>query len=391
MTDTKDLDLVVLGATGFAGRRAVAHLMAHAPTELRWAVAGRDREKLERLRSGVPMLVVDVTDAASLGPVLARTRVVLNMAGPFRRLGDQVVAACIEHKVHYCDISGETARIRDLVDREQNAATRAGVKVVCFAGVSSAPAELAMLLLEQDLGEPLHEATAVVRMRSKHLNGGTLSSISEGVESGDAQREREPFLLGPRDRQPTQRERDPAGMWWDGVQHGWRTPCPLAVSDTRAIRFSGSLRGTDIQFQEYQAFDGVAGLFPALKMRARFKGLGLALRTRRGRALLTRLNPPGGGPSEQQVNPGSYRLDVTGTGVSGRDSRVTMGFDGDPGGYVTAVCAAEIAVALCVGGDDLPDVAGILTPGTAIGVGLVDRLVAAGMHLTPGREHPHDA
>jgi len=44
VTDTKDLDLVVFGATGFTGRRAVRHLAAHAPETLRWAVAGRDPE-----------------------------------------------------------------------------------------------------------------------------------------------------------------------------------------------------------------------------------------------------------------------------------------------------------------------------------------------------------
>ncbi len=391
MIDTKDLDLVVFGATGFAGRRAVAHLVAHAPAELRWAIAGRNGASLERLGAGVPILVADVTDPSSLVPVVARTSVVLNMAGPFRRLGNPVVAACIEHSVHYCDISGETARIRDLADQQQDAAQRAGVKVVCFGGVSSAPADLAVLLLEQDLGEPLREATAFVQMRSGQLNGGTIASMREGVESGDAQRERDPFLLGPRDRQPTLRERDPAGVRWDRAQHAWLTPSPLGVSDTRAIRFSSSLRGTDIQFQEYLAFHGAAGIFPALLIRAGVNALTLALRTRPGRALLTRIAPPGGGPSEQQGTTGSYRLDVTGTGASGRRSRVTMSFDGDPGGYVTAFCAAEIAIALCVGGSGLPDRAGILTPSTAIGGGLADRLVAAGMRLTRGRGQTHDA
>jgi len=119
VTDTKDLDLVVFGATGFTGRRAVRHLAAHAPVGLRWAVAGRDRPSLDRLGAGVPVLVADTTDPTSVAAVVARTRVVLNMAGPFRRLGDPVVAACVEHSAHYCDISGETARIHDLVDRQQ--------------------------------------------------------------------------------------------------------------------------------------------------------------------------------------------------------------------------------------------------------------------------------
>lgn len=51
------------------------------------------------------------------------------------------MAACTAHSAHYCDISGETARIRDLLDRQQDAARQAGVKVVCFGGAGSAPAD----------------------------------------------------------------------------------------------------------------------------------------------------------------------------------------------------------------------------------------------------------
>jgi len=382
VTDTKDLDLVVFGATGFTGRRAMRYLAAHAPPTLRWAVAGRNPESLKRLGVDAPVLLADATDPISVAAVVARTRVVLNMAGPFRRLGDPIVAACTAHSAHYCDISGETARIRDLVDRQQDAAQRAGVKVVCFGGASSAPADLAVLLLEQELDGALRDATVVVRLRSGLFNGGTTASMRESVESGDAQRERDPFLLGPRDRRPTPRERDPVGMRWDRAQRAWLMRSPLGISDTRAIRLSSSLRGADVEVQEYLAFDGATGALSALLFRAAFGAVTVALRTRLGTALLTRIAPPGHGPSERQVTTGTYRLDVTGTGADGRRSRVTMGFDGDPGNYVTALCAAEIAVALSVGGSSLPDRAGILTPSTAIGAGLADRLVHAGMRLT---------
>lgn len=376
---------MVFGATGSTGRRAVQHLALYAPKDLRWAIAGRNRESLERLNADVPILIADSTDPASLAAVVTRTRVVLNMAGPFRRLGDPVVAACIEHSVHYCDISGETARIRDLIDKQQEAAQQAGVKIVCFGGASSAPADLAVLLLERELDETLREATALVQMGSGSLNGGTIQSIREGVESGDVQRESDPFLLGPYDRQPTSIERDPVSMRWDRARRAWVMPSPLGLSDTRAIRFSSSLRGADIKVQEYLAFDGVTGVFRALSYRAKIKCMGLAFRTRPGRELLTRIAPPGHGPSERQVTDGRYRLQLSGTGASGRRSQVTMSFNGDPGNYVTALCAAEIAVALAVDGSKLPDTSGILTPSIAIGIGLVDRLVDAGMGLTPGR------
>jgi len=265
------------------------------------------------------------------------------------------------------------------------------VKVVCFAEASSAPADLAVLLLKQELGEALRDATVVLRLRSGLFNGGTIASMREAVESGDAKRERDPFLLGPRDRRPTPRERDPAGVRWDRAQHAWRTQSPLGVSDTRVIRFSSSLRGADVEVQEYLAFDGATGVVPALLVRVGFGAVTVALRTRIGRALLTRIAPPGGGPSEREGRTASYHLDVTGTGASRPRSRVTMTFDGDPGNYVTALCAAEIAIALCLGGSNLPDRTGILTPRTAIGAGLADRLIGAGMRLTPGQGQTNTA
>ena len=43
-------DLVLYGATGFAGTLTAEYLARHAPTGLRWALAGRNTAKLERLR-----------------------------------------------------------------------------------------------------------------------------------------------------------------------------------------------------------------------------------------------------------------------------------------------------------------------------------------------------
>jgi len=51
---------------------------------VRWAAAGRSKEKLDAL--GVDSLVVDTTDAASVDRMAAATRVVASTAGPFVEL-----------------------------------------------------------------------------------------------------------------------------------------------------------------------------------------------------------------------------------------------------------------------------------------------------------------
>ena len=76
---TRDLDIVLWGATGFTGQLAVAYLKgdsskiasyeckeAAAPADLRWAICGRNRSKLEALDAGVEMIVCDAADRAGI-------------------------------------------------------------------------------------------------------------------------------------------------------------------------------------------------------------------------------------------------------------------------------------------------------------------------------------
>ena len=114
----RDLDLVVWGATGFTGSLAVAYLLGDpnaqlrsfacagpaAPADLRWAVAGRNRAKLEAL--GAPMVIVTAADddLSSIEAWVRRTRVVAGFAGPFVKYSDRVVEACARHGTHWVDI-----------------------------------------------------------------------------------------------------------------------------------------------------------------------------------------------------------------------------------------------------------------------------------------------
>ena len=65
-------DIVLFGATGFVGALTAEYLAVHAPVGLRWAVAGRDGQKLDRLRERLPggadvgVLRADTSDPASL-------------------------------------------------------------------------------------------------------------------------------------------------------------------------------------------------------------------------------------------------------------------------------------------------------------------------------------
>ena len=71
------LDVVLLGATGFTGALTAEYLAEHAPAGLRWALAGRNRAKLEAVRDRLgeldPALAdLELIEADSSRPRLAR-------------------------------------------------------------------------------------------------------------------------------------------------------------------------------------------------------------------------------------------------------------------------------------------------------------------------------
>lgn len=92
----RDLSVVVFGATGVTGRRVAAYLAERAgEVGAGWAVAGRDSAKLERVLGEIGVsapetIVADVDDPASLGAMASRTRVVLDLVGPYTLYGEPV-------------------------------------------------------------------------------------------------------------------------------------------------------------------------------------------------------------------------------------------------------------------------------------------------------------
>ena len=154
----RDYDVVIYGATGFVGSRAAEYLAGHAQRDkLRWALAGRDRQKLEAIKARLAgmvvadLLVADSADQFAVDAVVARTRVLLNVAGPFALYGDAIVDACVRLRTHYVDITGETVWVKSLIDRYHDRAAAAGTRVIPFCGFDSVPSDLGSYLLVRHL------------------------------------------------------------------------------------------------------------------------------------------------------------------------------------------------------------------------------------------------
>jgi short subunit dehydrogenase-like uncharacterized protein len=114
-------------------------------------------------------------------------------------------------------------------------------------------------------------------------------------------------------------------------------------------------------------------------------GLVAGLSNRFTRPLLDRVLPdPGSGPSEEKRNNGFFRIDIHADTSSGEHLVCRIAASGDPGYEATALMIGESALALARDTDRLPDAAGVLTPATALGSVLADRLRAAGQRYDVG-------
>ena len=162
MAGRRDFDIVVFGGTGLTGKLVVAQLISRddsartttdtgANSPRRWAVAGRDRGRLDAVltelgAAQIPMILADVTDRASLAALAASTTVLLNLAGPYTAGAEAVIEACIAARTSYVDLSGEIPLLQRVNRRFDRAAAAAGVAVVQMAGWEALPADLTTLL-----------------------------------------------------------------------------------------------------------------------------------------------------------------------------------------------------------------------------------------------------
>ncbi len=401
---SRPYDIVLYGASGFVGRQTVAYLVEHAAA-LRWALAGRSKERLDAVRKacgadGAKLIVADATDERALDQLASRARVVLSTAGPFARYGSELVAACVRHGTHYVDITGETPWVHRMIVQHHAAAARHGTRIVPGCGFDSVPSDLGAWLVARALwqqhGERCVDVKACFSMRGG-LNGGTLASALNALDTGDAKLMDDPFLLNPPGTAPTDAgaHADPLAPHRDTDFGAWVGPFVMGPINTRVVRRSAALLGAapsadaspfapSFRYQEYLRFGrGAAAALAAAGASAAMQAGRGAMKLKTARRLAAALAPaPGEGPSQRTMDRGSFRCELVARGERGAVVRGRIAGTGDPGNRATTRFVCEAALALVLDADALPGghgLGGVLTPSTAFGDVLVRRLQAAGM------------
>ncbi|KUH39156.1 MULTISPECIES: saccharopine dehydrogenase family protein [Streptomyces] len=390
--DTRDgtaraYDVVLYGATGFVGELTARYLAAHAPDGCRWALAGRSREKLARLRdrlaadhpgcAELPLLVADAADPAALRELAASARVVATTVGPYVWYGEPLVAACAAAGTDYVDLTGEPEFVDLMYVRHDARARETGARLVHACGFDSVPHDLGVYYTVRQLPRDVPLRVDGFVRTSALFSGGTfasaLTAMGRGRQTARAARERR--LHEP--RQVDRRARAPlAGPRFSRETGAWALPLPTL--DPRVVARSAAALpeyGPDFRYRHYAA---VRTLPMALGgVAAVGAGLALAQVPPARRWLLDRY-AQGSGPDAERRRRSWFRVRFVGEGGGRRVCTEVSG--GDPGYDETAKMLAESALCLAFDGG-LPPVAGQVTTAVAMGDALLERLGAAGIRF----------
>src|SRR3954447_10420688 len=194
MEEMRQYDVVLCGATGFTGCLTAEYLAANSPAELRWALAGRNRSKLdavaERLAGLAPqapkpdVLIADAADREALRKVAEATKVALTTVGPYALYGEPLVAACAAAGTDYCDLTGEPEFVDRMWVENHAEAERTGARLVHCCGFDSIPHDLGAYFTVKQLpqGVPLR-VDGYVRSNAS-FSGGTYASAINGFARG---------------------------------------------------------------------------------------------------------------------------------------------------------------------------------------------------------------
>jgi short subunit dehydrogenase-like uncharacterized protein len=380
----RSLDVVLLGATGFTGELTAEYLAEHAPPGLRWALAGRNRSKLEAVRdklatidpalAELELIEADSSDRASLDAMVVRTKVVISTVGPYVQFGEPLVAACAESGTDYVDLTGEPLFVDRMYVAYHATAERTGARIVHSCGFDSIPHDLGAYYTVKELAAKGPVAVRGVVRAGAVASGGTFHSamgiMSRAKETREAAKARRAAEHRPEGRSSKavagKPHRDKVLGWW---------LLPLPTIDATVVARSGAalpVYGPRFTYSHY------AGAKKPWNAAAVALGAGAVMATAQvpplRNFLLGRIKQ-GEGPDEARRAKSWFSVDFVGEG-DGRTVHTRVR-GGDPGYGETSKMLAESA--LCLAFDDNPKTAGSVTTAQAMGDNLMGRLVAAGI------------
>ena len=378
MNDLKNFDFVIFGATGFTGKLVVEYALEnYSDSEISWAIAGRNTEKLQDLKNKMNLpeemqiFKVDGDDQDSIDNMINQTKCVLTTVGPYQLYGEKLIRSCIRSGTDYVDLCGEPGFMHKIINECSDEAKNSGSRVVFSCGFDSIPFDLGVLFVQEEAMKHTNKyATSVrgrVRVMDGEFSGGTAASMKATMSSLKTNPDLINVLINPHGLcegfQGAQQEDDTKPKY-DEELETWVAPFFMAPINTKNIHRTNKLMnhpyGEDFLYNEMW----ISG--PGEEGKAVAEMIGST-------------NPiagddvpkPGEGPSREKRENGSYEI-LFCADVDDDVFKISVSGDMDPGYGSTSKMIAESAICLVKDMIDLEG--GIYTPAASMGKKLIKRL-----------------
>ena len=396
MSDKREFDIIIWGASGFTGRLVAEYMLQKygANGSVKWAMGGRNAEKLAGIQKDlgaeeIPLVIADSQKMDTLEGMVQRTKVICTTVGPYAQYGSPLVEACVKHQTDYCDLTGEVQWMRKMIDQHQEAAQANGTRIVHTCGFDSIPSDMGVYFLQKKAKERTGEYCQQIKLRVKamkgEMSGGTYASLSNVLVEAEKDKSIyktlfNPYGLNPKGTQKGKDGEDLKAVVFDEDAKSWIAPFIMSTINTRVVRRShalqGFLYGKDFQYDE--AMMTGAGFSGRGKGMMLLMGMGVMMSAKPNSFLRNTMNrflpKPGEGPSKEKRESGFYKMLLIGKLADGTLIQGSVTGDRDPGYGSTCKMLAESAVCLALDKDKTPKVAGMLTPAVAFEDVLLKRL-----------------
>ncbi|GAB1523395.1 hypothetical protein RhiTH_006542 [Rhizoctonia solani] len=396
----REYDILIIGATGYTGQLVIEYLANHSrASSLRIALGGRTISKVQELAAkykNVRAVYVDVSKEPSVEEAVAKTRVVINIAGPYWTRGSVVVKACARNGAHYVDLTGEAPWVAKIIEQYDYLAHKNKACIIPCSGYDSIPSDLAAHLalrtLEKQLGGkiPLHISSTAAHTGSGGVSGGTAASLMSAFEE-------------------VPREQMAKGLGWElspipappgfsvlprilySLPHItpkiWGGYFVMSTINASIVRRSWGLRyyrapeakRPTFSYTEFTTINGSPFWGILISLTVFIFGAAMALLPPFRWLVKNVLPKSGEGPSPDKLDKGYFGVVNV---AEGGDVvvKATLDGDGDPGYRLTSIMIVESAL-LLLDSENLTEIGkegGVLTPSVAYGDALLKALEGTG-------------
>lgn len=386
--ENRKYDIVLFGATGFTGNLVAEYFAKNVDiTKVKWAIAGRNSNKLEAAKinlihlnpdcQDVGVLLCDSDDLKSLEKVTKQAAIIVTTVGPYALYGEKLVQACLNTSTHYCDITGEPEFVKSILKQHEEAAKTKGIYIINCCGFDSIPADAGAYFTAMHL--PSNETKTIQGFVSTNatFSGGTYASAINAM--ADVGKNFKLFSAKESSgksstSQTTKRINNT--IHYEKAINKWALPMPVIDPwiVARTAQYRNQVFGNDFQYAQFLALPklpqvvGLVGTVGLMAAGAQLKPI---------RNMMLQYRKSGEGPSPEQREKSYFK--VVFIGKSETKTVMTKVSGGDPGYTETSKMLSETALTLLENLGKLPIAGGILTPCGALGNLLIEKLIAKGI------------